>query len=212
MTFGVARTVVLLLASLTAFTGRQGVDDPALRAAVDRFFAAQQAEDVSAYLALWSATVRPPTAEQLKYIFEAGDDQFSEIAIVGTYPASENLRVRVRVTRDRTTPSRVPGRPPFTFHSTMSWSLVYVREGGDWKLVREGPAVDALADSLMAAAIMEEREALLQAEPDLVTVELLLALSRRAGQAAQEQKYPQAQLGFERMREVEKQEEEQEGP
>ena len=202
MTFGVARTVAVLLASLTAFTGRQGVDDPALRAAVEQFFAAQQAEDVNAYLALWSASVRPPTPEQLKYVFDAGDDTYSEIAILATYPASDRVRVRVRATRDRTTPSRVPGRPPFTFHSTTSWSLVYVRENGDWKLVREGPAVDALADGLIAAATMEEREALLQAEPDLVTLELILALSRRAGQAAQEQKYAQAQVGFERMREV----------
>ncbi len=87
MTFGVARTVAVLLASLTAFTGRQGVDDPALRAAVEQFFAAQQAEDVSAYLALWSASVRPPTPEQLKYVFDAGDDKSSEIAILATYPA-----------------------------------------------------------------------------------------------------------------------------
>ena len=68
--------------------------------------------------------------------------------------------------------------------------------------MREGPAVDALADGLIAAAATEEREALLQAEPDLVTLELILALSRRAGQAAQEQNYAQAQVGFERMREV----------
>ena len=202
MTFGVASTVAVLLASLTAFTGRQGPDDPALRAAVEQFFAAQQAEDVNAYLALWSPSVRPPTPEQLKYVFDAGDDTYSEIAILATYPASDRVRVRVRATRDRTMPARVPGRPPFTFHSTTSWSLVYVRENGDWKLVREGPAVDALADGLIAAATTEEREALLQAEPDLVTLELILALSRRAGQAAQEQKYAQAQVGFERMREV----------
>jgi tetratricopeptide (TPR) repeat protein len=203
MTFVLSRMLAaVLLASLTVLPGRQGVDDAALRAAVEQFFATQQAEDVGAYLALWSASARRPTAEQLKYVFEAGDDTYSDIAIVATSPAAAGVRVRVRATRDRSTPSRVPGRPPLTFHSTASWNLVYVRENNDWKLVREGPAVDGLADDLLDASTAEERDALILAEPDLVTVELVIALSRRGGQAAQEQQYARAQAGFERMRDV----------
>jgi hypothetical protein len=37
---------------------RQGADDPAVRAAVEDFFAVQQVEDIAAYLALWSARAR----------------------------------------------------------------------------------------------------------------------------------------------------------
>ncbi len=157
-----------LVGSLTAGNGRQGTDDPKLRAAVDRFFAMQQAEDVAGYLSLWSATAKRPTAEQLKYVFEAGDDTFSDIAIVGTFPAGDRVRVRVSATRDRVSPARIPGRPPFTSHTTTAWSLTYVREGDDWKLVREGTAADDLADSLIEAQTPEDREKLLLAEPELV--------------------------------------------
>jgi tetratricopeptide (TPR) repeat protein len=191
-----------LIVSLTAGGGRQGADDPTLRAAVDRFFATQQAEDVDGYLALWSAKAKRPTAEQLKYVFEGGDDTFSEIAIVGTFPAADRVRVRVSATRDRVTPARIPGRPPFTFHSTTAWSLTYVREGDEWKLIKEGSAVDDLADGLIEAQTPEARDALLLAEPELVTDGLITALSRRGGQAAQEQAYPAAQIAFERMRDV----------
>ena len=99
----------------------------------------QQAEDVAGYLSLWSATAKRPTAEQLKYVFEAGDDTYSDIAIVGAFPAGDRVRVRVSATRDRVSPARIPGRPPFTSHTTTAWSLTYVREGDDWKLVRKDP-------------------------------------------------------------------------
>jgi tetratricopeptide (TPR) repeat protein len=203
MTLGPFLALLLaLIGSLTVADGRQGTDDPKLRAAVDQFFATQQAEDVAGYLALWSATAKRPSADQLKYVFESGDDTFSDVAIVGTVATGDRVRVRVSATRDRVTPARTPGRPPFTSHSTTSWSLTYVREGDEWKLVREGAAVDGLADLLIEAPTPEAREELLLAEPELVTDALLMALSRRGGQAAQERAYPAAQIAFERMRDV----------
>ncbi len=77
-----------------------------------------------------------------------------------------------------------------------------MREGDEWKLVREGSAVDGLADLLIEATTPEAREELLLAEPELVTDALLMALSRRGGQAAQDRAYPEAQIAFERMRDV----------
>ena len=194
--------LLLTIVSLTAGAGRQGIDDPALRAAVERFFAMQQAEDVAGYLSLWSATASRPTVEQLKYVFATGDDSFSEVAIVGTFPGADRTRVRVSATRERVTPSRIPGGPPMTSRATTSWGLTYVREGDEWKLVREGSVIDDLADRLLEAPTEEAREALLQAEPELVNDALVIALSRRAGQASQEQAYARAQVGYERMRDV----------
>ncbi len=74
--------------------GRQGTDDPKLRAAVERFFAMQQAEDVAGYLSLWSSKVERPTAAQLKYVFESGDDTFSDITVVGASSAGDRVRVQ----------------------------------------------------------------------------------------------------------------------
>ena len=55
-----------------ALTGTgQAVDDE-LKAAVERFFATQAAEDTDAYLALWSRTAKRPAAFQLRYVFDSG--------------------------------------------------------------------------------------------------------------------------------------------
>jgi tetratricopeptide (TPR) repeat protein len=194
-----------LIVSLTAGAGRQGVDDPQLRAAVERFFATQEAEDVVGYLSLWSTAAQRPPAEQLKFVFDSGDDKFSDVAIISVFkvvPAGDRVRVRVSATRDRTSPPRRPGGPPVTFHTNMAWSLTYVREGAEWKLLREGPAVDGLAESLLEAETADQRERLLAAEPELVNDTLIVALSRRATQAGQLQAHAAAQKGFERMLEL----------
>ena len=196
------RSSVLLLLALTAVSGRQGVDDPALRAAVERFFATQQAEDIPGYLALWSAKAERPQAAQLKYVFDQGDDQYSNISIDRTYPAGDRVRVRVSVTRDRTVAARDPSRPPYTMHTTTAWSLSYVREEGEWKLVREGPAADGIADSLIEATTPEQREQIMAAEPDVLDDMVVTALARRASQSAQRQAYPAAIAAFDLMREV----------
>ena len=58
MTSAASLSFILSLAVLlTAPYGRQGTDDPRLRAAVERFFAMQQAEDVAGYLSLWTTKV-----------------------------------------------------------------------------------------------------------------------------------------------------------
>src|SRR5688572_13582028 len=95
-------TFVFLAIAGLAVPGRaQSGDDLELRAAVDRFFTTQQAEDIPAYLALWSRTAQRPTAEQLKFIFDSGEDTFSEITIVRTIPAGDKVRVRVSAKRER---------------------------------------------------------------------------------------------------------------
>jgi tetratricopeptide (TPR) repeat protein len=196
------RVTALLIMALTALAGRQGVDDPALRAAVERFFAMQQAEDVPGYLSLWSTTAERPQAAQLKYVFEQGDDRYSDVSIVRTIPAGEHVRVLVSATRDRTVSNSQPARPPYTVHTTSTWSLSYVRENGEWKLRREGPAADGLADSLIEATTAEQREQMLAAEPELVDDMLVTALARRASQAAQRQAYPAALATFDLVREI----------
>src|SRR5262245_66613648 len=89
------------LSLLTVAAGRQGPDDPVLRAAVEQFFAAQQAEDVAAYLSLWSAAATRPTAEQLKYVFDSGDDTFTNVTIVATFPTGRGVKIGRASCRER---------------------------------------------------------------------------------------------------------------
>jgi len=194
--------VLLSCVALTAGVGRQGIGDPELQAAVHQFFTAQEAEDIEGYLALWSKSVQRPTAAQLKFVFESGDDRFSAISIVKISPAGDGLRVRVSAMRERSMPPRAVGGPPRVFQSTSEWSLLYVREGNAWKLLREAPAAEGLAESLLDPKAGEPREALLAADPDLVNDALILALSHRASTAAQVGNYPQAQSAFALMRDI----------
>src|SRR4029079_4466248 len=76
--------------------------DPALRSAVERFYATQEAEDVAGYLSLWSSTAERPRADQRKCIFDSGDDKFSDLSIISVRTRGELTIVRVSVTRDRT--------------------------------------------------------------------------------------------------------------
>jgi tetratricopeptide (TPR) repeat protein len=195
--------LLLTIAGLVVPLRAQSGDDQELRAAVDRFFTTQQAEDIPAYLALWSRTAQRPTAEQLKFIFDSGEDTFTEIAIVRTIPAGDKVRVRVSARRERRQGNAVRADgTPRTFTSVMLVGLTFVREVGEWKLLREGPAADDLALALLEAPSAAAREELLVAEPDLVGLRLIEALSRRGDAAAQMQAFAQALVVYERVLEV----------
>jgi len=180
------------------YASQADVVDPVLRSAVEQFYATHQAEDVAGYLSLWSSTAERPGPEQLKFIFDSGDDKFSQISIASVHTRGPLTIVRVSVTRDRTSANRRPDGSPFVFHTSWVAALTYVREGGDWKLVREGTPADALADALISASDSAARDRLLAEEPDLVGPSLVSAVSRQASLAAQRGAYPRAQALFER--------------
>ena len=195
----------LAFALLAAFATAQAPDvaDPALRAAVERFYAMQEAEDIAGYMSLWSQSAQDPQRPaQLKFIFDSGDDKFSDLTISSVRTLGSQTVVRLSVTRDRTSTIRRPDSSPLVFHTTVLAALTYVHEGGEWKLVREGSVIDALADALIAAADATEREKVLAGEPDLVNPLLVTAISRQADAAAQRRDYPRAQALYERALEL----------
>lgn len=195
--------LLLLALAIMAVAPPQTADDPAIRAAVERFYAMQEAEDIDGYLALWSATARRPQAAQLKFIFDSGDDKFSDIVITRVTPVRDQVVVRLTVARQRTsTAARRPDGTMPVFNSRMTVSLTFVREGTAWKLLREGSATDGLAATLVEAGTPEERNALLEADPDLVGPMLLSALSRQGDALSQVQQYGRAQQVYELLREI----------
>jgi tetratricopeptide (TPR) repeat protein/CHAT domain-containing protein len=194
--------VLALLAALPA-SWRQEAVDPAIRAAVERFYAAQEAEDIDAYLSLWSKTAQRPRPEQLKYIFEIGDDKFSDLTITRVTQNGDRISVRVSVTRDRTnTAARRPDGSAVVSHAVTLASLTYIREGGELKLLREGSLADGLAEALIGASTIEERARLLEAEPELVGDPLVLSLARTADVWIQGLQYSRALPIYELTRDV----------
>src|SRR5215210_4725253 len=95
-------TRVLVLLALLAWGAQQQIE-PALRAAIEQFFATQQAEDLDGYLALWSDTAKKPLADQLRHIFNSGDDKFLDLQIDRADVTETLAKVRVSITRARTT-------------------------------------------------------------------------------------------------------------
>ena len=110
-----------------------------MRAAVERLYAARKAEDADTYFALGSQTAQRPRPEEINYLFASGDDKFSSIAIANTLTVSDRIIVRVSVVRDRTSAAtRGADGSPAISHATLTASLTFVREDGDWKLLAEG--------------------------------------------------------------------------
>jgi CHAT domain-containing protein len=183
--------------------GAPAVDDPEIRAVVETFFAAQVAEDADAYFALWSRTAQKPGAEQLKFIFDSGDDLFTDIAVTRVTAAGGRIRVRVSAVRERTdTRNRAADGTPRRYRTRLLLGLAYVREDGTLKLVSEGSPSEELAAAVIAAPTAGERAALLDAEPDLVDGMLVHSVSRRADLAAQAGDFAAARAAYDRVIEI----------
>ena len=174
--------------------------DPGLAAVVARFFEAQEKEDIEGYMALWSPKAPAPPRAQLQYIFDSGDDVYSEIVITDVKLAGETARLRVSARRTRSLAPR-PGStvfgPPSTFRMNIAFTLE--RVSGEWKLVSEGPAADHVAVVLLEAKSDVERDAVLAAETELGGQPVLGSLGRLAGAAAVRGDYHHARQIYETM-------------
>ena len=195
--------VAALVAFVLTSSAVQQVVDPALRSAVEQFFAVQEAEDLDGYLDLWSTTATKPQPAQLRYIFTSGDDKFIDLQFDRVDVTDVMAKVRVSVTRARTTTEHTnPDGSKRIFSTRLQVALTFVKEGAAWKLTREGSPFDALADALAEEADASRRAALLAADPELVNRLLLAALSRRADALAQTSRYKAAQDIYVRALEV----------
>src|SRR5687768_2138181 len=194
---------VLVLSLAIQVPGPAQEIDPAFQSLAERFFAAQQAEDTTAYLALWSRSAAKPKLEQLQFIFASGDDVFTEVSVVRAQVASETARVRVTATRSRTDlRMKSPDGSARTFTTRLQLALALVREEGEWRIVREGAPSDELAAALIETNDPELRRQLLAAEPELVNARLVDAILQRGDQLAQVARYKAAQNIYERSLEV----------
>ena len=201
--------ILLGAVSLLSASARQGaggapsIDDPEIRSVVDRFFATQVAEDANAYLALWSANVLRPTLAQLKFIFESGDDVFSDVTINRVAVTDGRIRVRVFATRNRVdSRNKRPDGTPFRYTTRLTLALALVREDGALKIVSEGSPADDLATAILQAPTAAARAALMDAEPDLVGEALVSALARSADASARSWNFAAARSGYDIVIEV----------
>lgn len=149
-----------------------------VRDLVRQYYEAQTRKDADAAAAFWSTTVNPRmTRESYLAMFSAGDADYTPDVQTVTVTGDE-ARVRVTVAVARTV---FRNDVPVVLRQSLLNALRWRREGLSWKLVREGPFTDEIADDLIAAppasrpALYEEHRAVL--------TQIRLAISQRATMA-----------------------------
>jgi len=154
----------------------QSVDESALHQLIARYFSAFSQKDIETITSLWSA--KSPDLEQrkkeLQRIFElnseitVGDLNIGPLIIKGDR-ADAFVRVEINAIDVKT-------RKPAEGFGKMPRKMLFGKEEGEWKLMRELSAYEDLAERLFAAQGQDQQNALLRQERELVTVELRKSL------------------------------------
>ena len=153
------------------------------------FFEAYQRKDVDGLVALWS-TKAPELATftaDVRQAFAGGAEmkryEIRRITVDGT---SALVRVKIEL---KATESK-------------NQTLRLAKEDGRWKVWQYEPSERELATNLLSAKTESDRTALLQAEPDLITVELVQALRKHAESLTQRRELAQAVIAVQLMRSI----------
>lgn len=172
-------------------------DEAALRALVERYFAAYGSGDLAAWDALWSANSPDRAARRrgMEALIAAGRYTFtpprlSRVEINGNR-ASGNQASSNQASLWATT-TRTLERGSGTFQTKIALALGLIREDGVWKIYREGPATSELGTLLINTASVDEREALLSIDRDLLTRDLLVLIVNQAERFYRDRDYARA--------------------
>src|SRR4051812_1689956 len=154
-------------------------DEEALRAAVQQYYDAQAQRDVDKTLSFWSTAANPrPGREAFLAVFgEPAEDTFL-VEVRRVELNGVDARVRVLASRTRLI---MRNGTAFTQRASFLNSQMWRKEPGGWKLLRDGPVADEIADDLIAAAPADRSALVEKNRSDLVQVRL--AISQRATMA-----------------------------
>jgi tetratricopeptide (TPR) repeat protein len=166
------------LICLALLAGPQATDEDAVRTAVQQYFDAQARKDPDAAAAFWSAQANPrPTRDAFVAVFGDGEDQFT-VDIQRVVLQGADARVRVIAMRTRLTTR--DGRT-FTSRTALQNAQLWRKEASGWKLLRDGPFADEIADELIGAPAPDRAALFAKHRADLVPARL--AISQRATMA-----------------------------
>jgi len=188
LTAAVSACLVLAFA-LPAHAQIAPSDEQAIQQLVARLFDARVRKDMTGLAALFSSkaprVLRPPAgiespamqdlAKRVQhFMFPYERLELTRVSVSGVTQQATSITAvvtaEVVVTPTPTDKPRV---------ETWVRNMGFVKEGDAWLIWRESPAADDLAVEIGRATSAEEREALLKANPQLVTAELALALERQ---------------------------------
>ena len=171
-------------------------DEAGLRALAGEFYADYAKKDLDGLFQLWS----PKTPEleahrQAMQKFFAGHEKIEvkgpTIRKMGVEAEKAKLRVEVEVSA-----IEVKTGKPATDLGKMMRVLEGVKEDGAWKIWREAPAEEDLAETLASLKTDAERSALLAAENEFVTEKLVREVIRQGVSLRWQGNYPEALARF----------------
>ncbi|HEX8174221.1 MAG TPA: CHAT domain-containing protein [Pyrinomonadaceae bacterium] len=174
--FGFIACLILCAAHPVA---AQTQEEPALRALLERFFAAYQKEEISELMALWSkaAPDLPASEQAMRRTFAENEKiQLRSLTILNMKVEGDKALARVLIDIGAVEAKTGKDAPGF---GKMSRTLYFVKEKGEWKVWRYISGEEELAADLTEARTEEARSALLQERKEALTVGLLRELIGR---------------------------------
>jgi len=167
-----------------------------VRGVVEKYFALYAAKDLDGLISLWSAK-SPELEARRKSAAElfAGSEKIALKSFAVRQVSVAGDKARVRVEADVQVIEAKTGKEMAGYGKLLR-TLECVQEAGHWKIWSEASTFDELAAALAAAKGEQERAALLAKmqteERELMTAELVSAVSNRGDRFYEQGDYPQA--------------------
>ncbi len=180
-----------LFTSLPTLVHAQGDEQANVWRVVEQFFAAFQQKDLRSVMVLWSE--KSPHFTTGRQIVQQAFTTYSKIEVKSLRPNNitiEKDKATVQLIVDLSVVSAKPDATPTLLQAPRTIQMV--KEMAVWKIWKYITPEDELAVALSVVKTPEESNALLQAQPDLVTPDLVKALVRQARELLARGKHTEA--------------------
>lgn len=170
--------VVCLALGAPPPTAAQAADESALRALLERFFAAYQKKDMAGLTTLWSKAAPDSAAgeQEMRRTLDNEEIRLNRLAVPDV--RVEGDKASARVVADLSAVDAKPGAGA-TGRGRKSYVFHFVREGGEWKIWRYVSGEEDLAEGLVGAKTEAERRALLEERRESVSGGLVKELLKQ---------------------------------
>ncbi|HEX3247808.1 MAG TPA: CHAT domain-containing protein [Pyrinomonadaceae bacterium] len=199
--------LILFLVFSFVFCSNAGLaqtpDDKTLvRTVASNFLDAYQRKDVDSLIALWSSkgTERETfIADYRQMISLVGNIEMKDVMLVRV--SVEDTSAILKITLQMHATDLKSGKPATGF-GQQNRTLRLVKEDGQWKVSQYEPSERELATKLLSAKTESDQKALLDAEPALITSDLVQALRKQAETLTQRRELSQALIALQLTRSI----------
>ncbi len=170
---------LFLLACLPTLVNAQNDEQAKVQRVVDQFFAAFQQKDLSSAMALWSG--KSPDLTYGRQLLQQTFATYRRIEVKNVHVNKitfDKDNAIVQLTAELTVVDTLGGMSASPLKIIRTIQMV--RETDDWKIWKYLTREDDLAAALTALSTPEERATLLNAQPELVTPDLVFGLAKQA--------------------------------